>query len=829
MVVKKGDSGDCVKGLVSKSKKFRDLLNSKSVEDVLFEFHQDHPYHFKRAKNLHTEEVDSDISLLDSADRGFITPPQNHSEIATKEDGCSEFETIKVSRKEVDSGNELIDKETIIPVEEKSKGKINKGSLIKIHSVCNINDAVMSELQEIASVFKVDITNLGDRDEMKEAITNNHLYTSKFGMATDCYFCFGNNSNYICALVDFNKNEHRVMIPGIFEHASVTSEDIKIMVLLQLLKYDIDGKADLLWKDLLLPQIRDIGKEYDISFKKGDNVNRLKQKIEKAAGFKRLFGDEKVENLIYSFDKMNPYTCTEVRMDSTANTAPIVAPTEDIESPADDTTNPQIGATPKASSHSSRPPRNIQKDILETKAGEIAEIKVSELTGELMVKLLDVFELNGNSINSWESNWAILQCSKYFLKKFGGYDAKDILVEWKDNKLINVKSLDGSVTLEGNKSIYPCTQCCKEVTDQLDTSGTGLQCNKCNRYFHNSCMDNPVSSKLYDALTNSPEYIQIFCPDCMTSKDSMEKISVDVDTIRKGITDVTYATRLNSGIVNNVKEAVVNMENTTKTQSGLIKLIPQRQSAEINASIQKNREEKLSKTMIVIKPKAHVNNSSEIRKEFNRKFPDVALTLAVSTASGSVRLEFQNNTIRNEVAKKWELDLFGGNAGIRIPTLKPTIGIIKQMDLQENTEDIIDAVQQNYADTQLDFFKRNGKLTGTVKIIFKDHNLYNKAMNDGGLRICGVKYSMEQYISKPKVIRCYKCQNYGHIATKCRAKESRCGRCCQSGHESIQCQSVITNPRCIHCKGDHPTGSKICKEFKTVEDKLQLLYNSNGL
>ena len=408
----------------------------------------------------------------------------------------------------------------------------------------------------------------------------------------------------------------------------------------------------------------------------------------------------------------------------------------------------------------------------------------------------------------------------------GGCEAKDILVVWKNNKLVNVKTADGRITLEGNKSIYPCTLCCKEVTDTTDRSGMGLQCNQCNRYFHNNCMNNPVTVELYNALTDSPEYIQIFCPDCMTSKESMEKISSDVDTIRKGITDVSYAAKINSGLVDNVKEAVVNMENTAKTHSGLMKLIPQRHSAESTALIQKNREEKLARTIIVLKPQQHVNNSSEIRKEFNRKFPDIALTLAVPTASGSVRLEFQNNNTRNEVAKEWGLDSFGGNSGVRSPTAQPTIGIIKKVE--ENTEDITEAIQQRYPGTELDFFRRNGQLTGTVKVIFKAHSSYDRAMNDGGLKICGAKYNLEQYLSKPKVIRCYKCQNYGHIAPKCRAKESRCGICCQAGHQSNQCTSKPTNPKCLHCKGDHFTGAKICKEYKLVEDKLNIIYSNNG-
>ena len=831
-----------LKELVAKSTKFEKIFGSVSVDDVQFIFHQDDPYRFKTVKQVGLPDTDSEISLLGD---GFATPPQSVKQKAvykhtSKEISCTENYEGILNRKDSEiqhsstENSNSVDKsgkqKNSNSVDKSSKQK-NKKDILKIYSICNIADASVMELNEIARVFEVDIDNIEDGEEVKSAILSSHSYKSKFvntmtGKTIYGYFCFGKTVNYICALVDLNEKDHRIMLPGKFEHASITKHNEKVMVLLQVNKFSLEDKADLLWEDLLLPQIRDIGKEYQISFSRGgDDVNRLKQKIEKSAEFQRLFGKVSVEHLIYSFDKNTPYTCSNVRKIPEPVSHPSVSGKESVEESVMKSNQSDTSIT-KPLAHLNEAPTNSNQGVLEDENGKTTEIKVTDLNGELFIKLLDIFELIGNSSSNWDTNWAILQCSKYFLKKFGGYQPKDIVVVWNNSKVINVKTADGLITLEGNKSIYPCTLCCKEVTDDTDGSGMGLQCNKCNRYFHNNCMNTPVTKELYNALTDSPEYIQIFCPDCMAGNKSMEKISLDVDTIRKGITDVSYAAKINSGLVDNVKEAVVNMENTAKTQSGLMKLIPQRRSAESTASIQKNREEKLSKTIIVLKPKEHTNNSSEIRKEFNRKFPDVAVTLAVPTASGSVRLEFQNNVIRNDVAKQWGLDTFGGNSGVRTPTAQPTIGIIKQVD--ENTEDITEAIQHNYPGTELDFFRRNGQLTGTVKVIFKDHSSYEKAMNEGGLRLCGVKYNMDQYHPKPKVIRCYKCQNYGHIAPKCRAKESRCGICCLTGHQSNQCSSKTTNPKCIHCKGDHFTGSKICKEFKLVEDKLNILYSNNG-
>ena len=215
------------------------------------------------------------------------------------------------------------------------------------------------------------------------------------------------------------------------------------------------------------------------------------------------------------------------------------------------------------------------------------------------------------------------------------------------------------------------------------------------------------------------------------------------------------------------------------------------------------------------------NNSYDLRKEFNSKFPDIALKSALATANGSIKLEFDSNEIREEVITKWDSNIFGGNGGIRKSTINLSIGIIKGINTEENTDDIIEDIQKAYPDTTVDLFKKNHKFTGTVKLIFKDHQSYMKAVNDRGIRICGIKYLLEEYISRPRVIRCYRCQTYGHISNMCRAKEARCGRCSQTGHESNNCSQVINNPVCFHCKGGHFTGANICKDFKQVEEKIR--------
>ena len=74
------------------------------------------------------------------------------------------------------------------------------------------------------------------------------------------------------------------------------------------------------------------------------------------------------------------------------------------------------------------------------------------------------------------------------------------------------------------------------------------------------------------------------------------------------------------------------------------------------------------------------------------------------------------------------------------------------------------------------------------------------------------EYNCRTYVDKPT--RCYNCQSYGHMARKCK-RQLRCQRCGQQ-HQHNDCQqdATTTEPRCLHCKGQHVTGDKACPKYQ---------------
>ena len=801
--------------MLTKTPKYKETFGKSKLIHVRFMFHLSDPLVFRTA-SVPTEDSISDVSLLGENEETDSEDSQNRvdTDRQNKDGGKPTSSQGDDNGKANSEPRKNIPRETPVRNQKNKGKKVAKADLVKIYSISSVGDATIGQIKQIAELLGVnlEIRDPNQIDQMRKVVFDSQGFKTKFGdeetaRLEDSLFCFDKNINLVCALVDFNEHKHTFVIPGNFQHRFITTNVQKLAVLRQSDRYGLNDLAHIRWEDLLPPQIWNIAKGYRVNMdQEMDDLSSWKQKIEKAEHYLKTFASAPVETLEFIFNRNDPYNCLKIKegghdsnRESTSNCGLHNNTVEDNNST-------------KVSNVTA-----VQEDFSVRRQLEGSRvICVPELDGHQFIELLDIFELKGKPSYDWNTSWNILQCSKYFLKKFGGCEAEEVQVVWKEGKIINVKTVDGLITMERNISLYPCVTCCREVTDNNDETGQGLQCDRCNRFVHNNCLDKPVSKQLYAALADSPDYVQIFCPDCMKSKGAIEKLSVDVDSIKKGMSEVSYASKVNNGLVQNVKRAVGTIESSAK-------ILPRRMKEDPTV-ISRLKEEKLGRTVVVLRPKSNSNNSHEIRKEFNRKFPEVALVAAVPTASGSVRMEFTDSTTREDVTNKWDLGMFGGNAGVRTPTMKPTIGILKQVNIRDNTEDIKNEVEHYYPGTVLDFFKRNDQHTGTIKLTFKDHSTYTEVIDEGGLKIGGVKYRMEQFHMRAKVIRCYKCQSYGHIATRCRSKEARCGRCCKAGHESNTCKVKITNPTCIHCKGSHFTGSKDCQEFKLVEEKINAQY-----
>ena len=252
---------------------------------------------------------------------------------------------------------------------------------------------------------------------------------------------------------------------------------------------------------------------------------------------------------------------------------------------------------------------------------------------------------------------------------------------------------------------------------------------------------------------------------------------------------------------------------TTAKQVGETNKLMRKITSQIeNKTIDKG--ELQERTLLVRKYKdKNMTNSMKIRKFMKDKFPEQAssIELARTTAAGSILIEFDNKEAAEEVKSNWKKEYLGGNVGVFKASERSPIGIIKHVYEEDCSEDEIKAeILDSYPGAECEFFKKNDEFMGIIKVTFKSSEELNEVMTNK-ITIFNQKYKVERYIPKRRIIRCMKCQIFGHIARFCRAAKPVCGKCSSKTHETKDCNAAETEYKCFHCKENHMTGDKNCQ------------------
>ena len=446
--------------------------------------------------------------------------------------------------------------------------------------------------------------------------------------------------------------------------------------------------------------------------------------------------------------------------------------------------------------------------------------------------ILDKLHMKAPMHYNVEERIVLLSCSAVFQKYLSGYDKEMILVKF-DSKggFVDFETSDEVIEgifhrLQDNKKLYPCVVCAGEVTDVRDKSGFGLHCSGCENFFHNSCNEKPIAVQLYDLLNGSPNFIKTFCPDC---NKAMKGVNVKLKQLNKNVLNLTSKVEECSKKATEMKsyEELYSSKvkkNSSDDNSMAAKLTKQI-AAQQKALKVEETEERNKKTLLVRKPMDNnITNSKTLRSSFNKEFPGIVIKNCRVTAGGSFKIELDNEDDVKKVSSQWRSDAFGGNKGVASPMDMQTSGIIKHVYVDESEEEIESELKTTYPSiSKVELFKKNGSFTGTIKVIFKSRKDMTDVVEER-IRIFNQRYLMEEFKPHPRVIKCNRCQAFGHIARRCKATSPVCGKCGENSHETVDCSSSAR--KCTHCAEGHETGNKSCKIMieKLAEIKQRYQY-----
>ena len=436
---------------------------------------------------------------------------------------------------------------------------------------------------------------------------------------------------------------------------------------------------------------------------------------------------------------------------------------------------------------------------------------LKDLTTQQLDKILEKFQLISRHHDAAEKI-KIIKCIGLYDSKLGEIPDEDIVVGFNRNgDLHEIKSKDDTVKLMQDESL--CNKCSKKV----DKKDLGFRCEGCTQFFHNKCTSSPVTKAVFDIIVTTPQWVQVFCPKCMNApkkaEEDLKEIKQSMEEIKKKVT-----------VTKSYSSATKQLENSVKNTQAMVKnLASRKENTEQLAVAVKERNDR---TRIVRNPiDKEIRNSSNIRKLFNKEFPAVVIRNCRTTAAGSILIEFDNRDEAENIQGRWNKDFFGGNAGMEKLEQGRYTRMIKNIYTEEGEDAITNDIAEKYPGAKADVFKRHdGTFMGTIKVQFSDEEQMNKATTER-FRLLGQRYYMEEYQPKPRVIKCNRCQRFGHIGRLCRSRKPKCGNCCSEDHETKDCLVEAASYKCAHCSGNHSTGSKECEVWKSKEEELMRNYN----
>jgi len=94
----------------------------------------------------------------------------------------------------------------------------------------------------------------------------------------------------------------------------------------------------------------------------------------------------------------------------------------------------------------------------------------------------------------------------------------------------------------------------------------------------------------------------------------------------------------------------------------------------------------------------------------------------------------------------------------------------------------------------------------SLVIFTTDKTIANKSLKTG-IYFDNQHFPAHRYNPQFQVVQCFKCQKFGHHASKCRSLHEVCAKCSEH-HPTATCQSETL--RCAGCKQEHPAYHKDC-------------------
>ena len=174
----------------------------------------------------------------------------------------------------------------------------------------------------------------------------------------------------------------------------------------------------------------------------------------------------------------------------------------------------------------------------------------------------------------------------------------------------------------------------------------------------------------------------------------------------------------------------------------------------------------------------------------------------------------------------WQAELFGVDSSVwRVDDRNEQhSAVIRGVPLEVSDSDMTSALSDTFQGVGIRrFVESDGKSLQTVKLTFPSKAQLDKAKTDG-FSIDHLYYQPVEFMQQGiRLIRCYRCQKFGHVRSNCHSKVL-CKHC-SGKHYIDNCKSTLP-AMCANCSGNHEFDFIECP---TYNKQVQIVHEARGL
>ena len=348
-----------------------------------------------------------------------------------------------------------------------------------------------------------------------------------------------------------------------------------------------------------------------------------------------------------------------------------------------------------------------------------------------------------------------------------------------------------------NKKVQPVRSVKSKGSTDANAVINWIKCDVCKSWCHIEC--GGLTSKDYKRLTLGEQYYK--CLPCCIKGSCCIK-DVQYKTVVSEAVD-----HLNKTDQSSSQEVTTNSQsdNTASTDQALRDTsVP---SEQISADVDTER----SNIIVVddISNPANFVRSDSILQEVKNFAPSIQVKYAYSLAKGGVAIHLNNVNDKVTLLQCFTREAFGG-AKISDLATKDNIVFLKNMPTYVDVDTVKSALHDNGIEVkgvQRLQYRITGRPRPVIRVACSRTDA--KKLLDLPEFIVG-SHTCDVVRKNAHILRCYNCQQFGHIARSCK-NQKRCINCSDYHGGDSYC---MRQARCANCQGPHRASDKLCPIYQ---------------